>query len=159
MSETKETEDTMKEFMPQFTTPYSREEARRIDAGVLAFVGDAVQTLYVRTRLAAALDVKSGALHRLAAHEVNATAQASALKRIESLLTEEELSVYKRSRNTHKETVAKHADVVDYKIASGFEGLIGYLYLTGRYERLTELVTVGLKSMEQKEAEEDGNHA
>lgn len=130
----------MKEFMPQFTTPYSREEARRIDAGVLAFVGDAVQTLYVRTRLAAALDVKSGALHRLAAHEVNATAQASALKRIESLLTEEELSVYKRSRNTHKETVAKHADVVDYKIASGFEGLIGYLYLTGDARRLSELI-------------------
>ncbi len=142
MSETKETEDTMKEFMPQFTTPYSREEARRIDAGVLAFVGDAVQTLYVRTRLAAALDVKSGALHRLAAHEVNATAQASALKRIESLLTEEELSVYKRSRNTHKETVAKHADVVDYKIASGFEGLIGYLYLTGDVRRLSELIHV-----------------
>ena len=142
MNETKETEDTMKEFMPQFTTPYSREEARHIDAGVLAFVGDAVQTLYVRTRLAAALDVKSGALHRLAAHEVNATAQASALKRIESLLTEEELSVYKRSRNTHKETVAKHADVVDYKIASGFEGLIGYLYLTGDVRRLSELIHV-----------------
>lgn len=132
----------MKEFMPQFTTPYSREEARRIDAGVLAFVGDAVQTLYVRARLAAELDVKSGALHRLAAHEVNATAQASALKRIESILTEEELSVYKRSRNTRKETVAKHADVVDYKIASGFEGLIGYLYLTGDVRRLSELMHV-----------------
>ena len=136
----------MKEFMPQFTTPYSREEARRIDAGVLAFVGDAVQTLYVRTRLAAALDVKSGALHRYAAREVNATAQASALKRIEGLLTEEELTVYKRSRNAHKETVAKHADVVDYKIASGFEGLIGYLYLIGDAQRLSELIQIAYDS-------------
>lgn len=136
----------MKEFMPQFPTPYCREEARRFDAGVLAFVGDAVQTLYVRARLAAASDVKSGALHLKAAHEVNATAQAAALKRIESELTEEELAVYKRSRNARKETVAKHADVVDYKIASGFEGLIGYLYLCGDSGRLGELMTLAYKA-------------
>ncbi len=136
----------MREYMPAFTEPYSREEARRFDAGVLAFVGDAVQTLYVRSRLASSVNVKSGALHVLAAHEVNATAQAAALKRIESVLTEEELAVYKRSRNTRKETVAKHADVVDYKVASGFEGLIGYLYLTGDTARLNELIHIAYES-------------
>ena len=72
---------------------------------------------------------------------------------------EEEHAIYRRGRNSRTVSPAKNQSITDYRRATGFEALIGYLYLTGRYERLTELVTVGLKSMEQKESEEDGNHA
>lgn len=115
-------------------------EAKRKEATSLSFIGDAVHTLAVRSRLVLSQDVKTGVLHHLASKEVNATSQAIALKRIEGVLTEDETDVYKRCRNTRQTTMAKHASAVDYKIASGFEGLIGYLYFTGQSERIAELL-------------------
>ena len=106
----------------------------------LAFVGDTVYDLYVRTRL---LDTRSAAPHALhlsAAKLVCAAGQAEAFRRVEPELTEEEHAVYKRGRNAHSGTLPKNASVADYHTASGFEALIGWLYLSGQDARMTQLM-------------------
>lgn len=135
--------------VPKIDKPLEELEARRKDATALAFIGDAVHTLAVRSRLVEAVGAKTGVLHRLQSKEVSATAQAATLKRIESELTEVELDVYKRCRNAHQTTMAKNASAVEYKIASGFEGLLGYLYLTGSSERIAELLNKSFELQEQ----------
>lgn len=126
--------------VPVIPETVSAEKAGRMTPTALSFVGDAVQTLYVRTRLTEESDAKTGVLHILASKEVNASAQAQAVKNAEPIFTEEEENVYKRCRNARQNTMAKHASAVDYKLASGFEGLIGFLYLTGRSERVQEIL-------------------
>ncbi len=128
--------------------PISISEAKCKEATSLSFIGDAVHTLAVRQKLMENRDVKTGLLHRLASLEVNAEAQSHALKRIENLLTEDETDVYKRCRNAKQSTMAKHASAVDYKIASGFEGLIGFLYLSGQSQRIAELLTLAYNTEE-----------
>lgn len=126
--------------VPVIPEAVSKEEAGRMTPTALSFIGDAVQTLYVRTRLTESTDAKTGLLHVLASKEVNASAQAQAVKTAEPVFTEEEEYVFKRCRNAKQNTMAKHASAVDYKLASGFEGLIGYLYLTGQSERAQEIL-------------------
>lgn len=101
----------------------------------LAYIGDAVYELYVRQRL---LDqsVKVHNLHRLAIRRVNNNTQSNLLARIEENLTEAELAVAKRGRNTKSGQVPKNADVVTYRRSTGLEALVGYLYLKKDYERL-----------------------
>ena len=140
--------------MPRIAAPISDSEADALDAGVLAFVGDAVQTLAVRTRLALSMGTKSGEMHRAQIREVSAEAQAKAFRNIEKLLSEEETRVYKRSRNTHTIS-SRHIDVYDYIVATGLEGLIGYLYLTGKNERLTELINAAYFSANGEEGHRD----
>ncbi|MBQ4073445.1 MAG: ribonuclease III [Clostridia bacterium] len=134
--------------VPQLAEPISISEAKCKEATSLSFIGDAVHTLAVRQKLMENRDVKTGLLHRLASLEVNAEAQSHALKRIENLLTEDETDVYKRCRNAKQSTMAKHASAVDYKIASGFEGLIGFLYLSGQSQRIAELLTLAYDTEE-----------
>ena len=126
-------------IMPRLKKPLTPKEAEAMDAGVLAFVGDAVQTLFVRTKLAVTMGTKSGAMHRAQIREVSAGAQAKAFRHIEPMLTEEETRIYKRSRNTHTFS-SRRIDVNEYIVATGLEGLIGYLYLAGKTERLEELL-------------------
>ena len=140
--------------MPRIAAPISDSEADALDAGVLAFVGDAVQTLAVRTRLALSMGTKSGEMHRAQIREVSAEAQAKAFRNIEKLLSEEETRVYKRSRNTHTFS-SRHIDAYDYMVATGLEGLIGYLYLTGKNERLTELINAAYFSANGEERHRD----
>ena len=106
----------------------------------LAFVGDSVYDLYVRSRLT----LKGGKvndLNRKAVSRVNAHAQSESLIEIEPLLNEEELSVVRRARNA-KQTPTKNADMMEYKNATALEAVFGYLYLTGQYERLEELIKI-----------------
>ena len=110
---------------------------------VLAFVGDAVYSLYVREKLTFISDSKAGELNKLATSEVNAKAQATFINSIIELLTDDELGVFKRARNAKKTTKAKHASVADYNLATGFEAVLGYLYLIGNYERLNFLLNKG----------------
>ena len=110
---------------------------------VLAFVGDAVYSLYVREKLTFVSDCKTGELNILATSEVNAKAQANFINSIIELLTEDELGIFKRARNAKKGTKAKHASVLDYNLATGFEAILGYLYLTGNYDRLNFLLNKG----------------
>lgn len=113
----------------------------------LAFVGDSVYDLYVRSNIA----IKGGRvndLNRKAVSKVNAHAQCESLNKIEPLLTEEELSVVRRARNA-KQTPTKNADAQDYKNATALEALLGYLFLTGETERLNELLKLasGMEEM------------
>ena len=105
----------------------------------LAYVGDAVYEIIVRTTLVKEGNCPVNQLHRKASALVKASAQAEAVRRIEPVLTEEEKNVYRRGRNAHSPTMAKHATMTDYRHATGFEALLGYLYLKGDVERLLEL--------------------
>lgn len=106
----------------------------------LAYLGDCVYELYVRSHLTADGNHKVNDLHKMATKFVCASAQAEFYHRIEGILTEEEISAFKRGRNA-KSHPPKNADVIDYKIATGVETLIGYLYIKGDTKRISELIT------------------
>lgn len=134
--------DMKKDYIPINNAPIDEFEARQYNPLVLAFVGDSVHHLIVRSRLACNTTAKTGQLHILASKEVKASTQADMIDRIMDELTDDELSVYKRARNSKMNTMAKHATCGEYKKASGFEALIGYLYLTAQHERLEHLYSV-----------------
>ncbi len=109
-----------------------------LSPGALAFVGDAYFGLLVRTRLAE-VNRPAGDLHSLSLKLVKASEQAKGFEAIEEMLTEKEMSVYKRGRNAHVNSVPKSASVRDYHIATGLETLFGYLHLSNEQERAEEL--------------------
>ena len=109
-----------------------------LSPSVLAFVGDAVYGLYVRTALAE-INRPSGELHRLSVKAVNAAAQADAFSLIEPVLDEKEISVFKRGRNFHTSSSPKSATAGQYHTATGLECLFGWLYLSGKTDRADEL--------------------
>ena len=119
------------------------QKAKNLNPIVLAFVGDAVYSLFVREKLTFEFDYKSGELNKMATAQVNAVAQAEFLKQIYPLLTEDELTLFKRARNAKKTSRAKHASVSEYNVATGFEAILGYLYLTGKNDRLNFLLNKG----------------
>ena len=112
----------------------------------LAYIGDAVYDLIVRTVLVKRANMQTAKLHRDASSCVNAGAQADMLRRLEPLLTEEEKSVCRRGRNAKPAHTAKNASRGEYLEATAFEALVGYLYLQGRYERLMDLLQTGLEN-------------
>ena len=112
-----------------------------LSPSVLAFVGDAVYGLYVRTALAE-INRPSGELHRLSVKAVNPAAQADAFSLVEPLLDEKEISVFKRGRNFHTSSSPKSATAGQYHTATGLECLFGWLYLSGRTSRADELFGV-----------------
>lgn len=120
-----------------------KKRANNINPVVLAFVGDAVYSLFVRCRLVFSSDYKSGELNKLATSEVKATAQAELVKSLLDEMTDEELSVFKRARNAKKTTKAKHASVAEYNLSTGFEAVLGFLYITGNTDRINYLLNKG----------------
>ncbi len=114
---------------------------------VLAYIGDAVYEVYVRTRvLAAKPDVSAHVLHKESIHYVSAHSQSESIHHIEQMLTEEEMRVYKRGRNAKSYTSPKHADLIDYRHATGFEALVGWLYLSSKTERLEEIMCAAFEN-------------
>ena len=108
----------------------------------LAFIGDAVQSLYTRTRVTVGETLKkTGALHKEVTQVVKAVAQASEVEKLLPLFDEDEKDLFRRARNCKVQTSAKHADPAEYRKASGFEAVIGYLYLTGNTARLFEFLS------------------
>ncbi len=126
-------------YMVHIGEPVSEERALQLNPVVLAFVGDAVYTLCVRERLALSTGRKTGELNRLTSERVSAHGQSELLERVLPLLTEQEDGVYRRGRNAKKLSRSKHATSAEYSRSTGFEALIGYLYLTGRHSRIEEL--------------------
>lgn len=114
--------------------------ARLLSPVTLAFIGDAVYSLYVREKLVFIKDDKGSTLNKKTAEIVRASAQANFIDKIFPLLNSDEIDIYKRARNTKKGTRAKSASVGEYNKATGFEALVGYLYLTGNIERLNFLL-------------------
>ena len=101
----------------------------------LAYIGDGVYELIIRTILVKKGNCPVNRLHKKASSLVKAGAQSAIMEVIEEELTPEELSVYRRGRNAHSPTMAKHATMADYRRATGFEALMGYLYLADRFDR------------------------
>lgn len=129
-------------YVPQFPECMTKKDLLQLNPLVLAFIGDSVQTLFVRTKLSIELMHKTGRLHPLVTKEVRATSQSIAMKKLLPSLTEEEMAVYKRARNCKTNTCAKNASIIDYHIASGFEAILGYLYLLKQSDRIQELMEI-----------------
>jgi ribonuclease-3 family protein len=113
---------------------------RELPVSTLAYIGDAVYELYVRLSLCQIGCGQSGELHRRCVRLVKASAQAEAAHRILPLLTEAEAAVFRRGRNNQPSSQSKSADPVDYRIATGLEALVGYLYLNRDDERLRQVM-------------------
>ncbi len=126
--------------MVKFNETLPRERARGMNAVVLAFVGDAAYSLYVREGLVCSSDYKTGMLQKLASERVSAKGQARLCERVYGRLTEEEREIFLRGRNAKKPTKSKNASVAEYNISTGFEAVIGFLYLVGDYARIDELL-------------------
>lgn len=125
---------------------------RKVDAGrysplVLAYVGDAVYEIMIRTKVVNGGSVQVNKLHKRSAALVKAETQAKMIMALEEELTEAEHAVYKRGRNAKSYTMAKNASMKDYRMATGFEALVGYLYLSEQNHRLVELVSHGLEKI------------
>lgn len=119
-------------------TELSAEDIAMLSPLQLAYIGDAVYELLVRTYLLEKrLPVKQ--LHKATINYVRADAQANIIHILEETLTEEEIEVVKRGRNAKSNTMPKNARMIDYKYATGFESLFGYLYLTGQDLRISEM--------------------
>lgn len=128
-------------------------EAREYSPLALAYLGDAVYELAIRTFVMNHGNTQVNKMHKKTAGLVKAEAQANFYKVLKEELTEEEKAVYRRGRNAKSVTMAKHATMKDYRMATGFEALMGYLYLTEQMERMAELLGHGLKKL--GELEED----
>ena len=115
----------------------------------LAYLGDAVYELVVRTALVERGNCPVNRLNKMASDLVKASAQSQMAARIEPVLTEEEAAVYRRGRNAHSPTMAKHASMGDYRRATGVEALVGYMYLKGDMARVLELMYKGLKGEDE----------
>ena len=105
-----------------------------------AYVGDCVYELFIRNHLVQTTNLKPHSLHINAIKYVKAKAQREILEKLKNILTEEELEIVRRTRNTQNHHIPKNADPDDYMYATAFEGLIGYLYLCNKNERLEELL-------------------
>ena len=123
-------------------------DIQKVSMQTLAFIGDSVYNVYIRSYLASLSNEKAGILHRKSIKYVSAKGQSKTIDRIYDNLTEEEKLVYKRGRNTNINTVAKNVDVVEYKKATGFEALIGYLYVNRQNDRLDEVIKLSINSVE-----------
>ncbi len=117
------------------------QRAKQISPVTLAFVGDAVYSLYVRAGLVLSADRKPAELQKLASAAVSARGQSQLLLTLEDRLTQEEHEIYLRGRNAKKATKSKNADVAEYNRSTGFEAVLGYLYLTGNNDRIFQLLT------------------
>lgn len=116
----------------------SGEDVNMLSPLQLAYLGDAVYELFVRTYiLNRAIPVNK--LHIEATQYVKAKSQSDIVHALGNILTEEEKDIVRRGRNAKTNSVPKNAELIDYKYATGFESLVGYLYLTGKDERMVEL--------------------
>lgn len=115
---------------------FSKDKAKMLNPLQLAIVGDAVYEVFVRTYIISENEnLSAHKIHRKAIEFVKAQAQSKIMHKIEDELLEDEKYIYKRGRNAKSATVPKNADVRDYRMATGFEALLGYLYLSGQKDR------------------------
>ena len=132
------------------TFSFKQPDLRTYSPLTLAFIGDAVFDLVIRTVVVLEGNRRANDLNAKKVGYVNAAAQASLIKRIEPLLTDEERDIFKRGRNARSVTVAKNQSVSDYRKATGLEALCGYLYLKGETDRLIFLIKKGLDNYDEE---------
>jgi len=129
----------------QTTFPGKKQDIRTYSPLTLAYVGDGVYDLIIRTVVVERANRPDNELHRITVKYVSANAQSKIVQALMDDLTEEEQSVYRRGKNSKPHTTAKNASVADYMKATGFEAVIGYLYLTDQMPRILELVKLGIE--------------
>lgn len=125
--------------------PGKEQDIRTYSPLTLAYIGDVVYDLIIRTVVVERANRPVNELHRVTVRYVSANAQSRIVQALQDSLTEEEKSVYRRGKNAKPHTMAKNASPADYLKATGFEAVVGYLYLTGRMERVLELVKQGIE--------------
>lgn len=124
--------------------PGKRQDIRTYSPLALAYIGDAIYDLVIRTVVVERANRPANQLHHITVQYVSAGAQARIVQALMEDFTEEELAVYRRGHNSKPHTMAKNASTGEYLKATGFEAVLGYLYLSGRTDRLLELVKKGL---------------
>ena len=122
---------------------------------VLAYIGDCVFDLIIKLMVAGKGKRQVHKLHEETSHYVQASSQSYMMRFMQGHLNEQEHAVYRRGRNARSVSPAKNQSITDYRRATGFEALIGYLYLKREYRRLTDLVTIGLESLKERDLKEE----
>lgn len=123
-----------------FNDLISKEKAKQLSPVTLAFVGDGVYSLYIRKKLVFKSDNKLIELQKESCKFVSAKGQSELIEKILDKFTEEEKEIFLRGRNAHKSTKSKNATVAEYNRSTGFEAVLGYLYITGNFERIDALL-------------------
>ena len=126
--------------------PGKRQDPRTYSPLALAYIGDAVYDLIIRTVVVEQANRPANDLHHITVKYVNAGIQSRIVETLMDSFTEEELSVYRRGRNSKPHTMAKNVSTADYLKATGFEAVLGYLYLQDKMDRVLELVKKGIGS-------------
>lgn len=130
---------------------FTNADARQINPLVLAYIGDAIYEVFIRTYLVDKnREMSVHKLHKVCIQFVKAHAQSEFVKKLEDRLTEEEIYFFKRGRNSKSATTPKNADVQEYRFATGFEALIGFLYITEQIERLEYLLNTIIEIHENR---------
>lgn len=134
---------------------YIREQFKISDVDIrtysplaLAYIGDGIFDLVIRTVVVGKGNTKASQLHRRTSQIVKAHTQAQMIDQLLSSLTEEETEIYRRGRNAKSPTMAKNATMSDYRKATGFEALMGWLYLNDDFGRLLELTKMGIQKLD-----------
>lgn len=134
------------ELLSKISTNYTF-KANEYSALALAYIGDAVYEIYARTKVISLGNSSVNKMNEKTVNYVKASAQANAYQSIENLLTEEEIALFKRGRNAKPTSAPKNALLSDYKCATGFEALIGYLYISHQLERLDYILDKALNTL------------
>ena len=117
----------------------------------LAYIGDCIYDLIIKSLVIGNGNKQVNKMHKETSGLVQAATQSLMMRKLQDLLTDEERAVYKRGRNAKSVSPAKNQSVTDYRRATGFEALMGYLYLKKEYKRMLELVKIGLDSLNEEE--------
>ena len=143
------------EFVSYMNELFQMEEVdiREYSPLTLAYIGDCVYDLVIRSLVINAGNKQVNKLHQETSSFVQASTQSLMMRTMQEHLTEEEHAVYKRGRNAKSVSPAKNQSITDYRRATGFEALLGYLYLKKDYKRMLDLVKIGLDSLESGKAD------
>ena len=128
-------------------------QMKEVDPGTyspltLAYIGDSIYDLVIKSLVVNEGNKQVQKLHKATSTLVQASAQSKMMRRMQEYLTEEEHAVFKRGRNAKSVSPAKNQSITDYRRATGFEALMGYLYLKKEWKRMLDLIKIGLESLE-----------
>ena len=140
-------EESIAYLREQFQLP--RQDIRTYSPLALAYIGDGIYELYIRTIVVGRGNRQASKLHHAASRLVKAPTQALMAEALEAEFTPKEEAVYRRGRNAKSYTTAKNATTGQYRKATGFEAVMGYLYLTGQYIRMIDLIKMGVEAVDE----------
>ena len=138
----------LEKIIPQNLIPMNESQLRTYSPLAFAYIGDSIYDLIIRTMIVSRGNNRADRYHHEAIKYVNANAQMKMYQTIKDILTEEEQTIFRRGKNSKPASTAKNQSLHDYKIATGFEALYGYLFLAGKMDRILELTEYGLKNID-----------